>query len=161
MLSPKCEPWLVCLPHDNIAELFTATNGWESEWKGGTHCTEAEQAALCLLHGEHISCFLYQFAFSLSFLLDFVWKSKEEKTRAIEVAYVIIAFHLKMIMLCAWMWSNKYAQAERYDKFYCTVMQRNQGIFPCYFTILKGIIDISYICYPIILYGPKLGLHQW
>lgn len=34
---------------------------------------------------------------SLSFLLDFVWKSKEGKTRTIEVVYVIIAFHLKMI----------------------------------------------------------------
>lgn len=58
------------------------------------------------------------------------------------------------------MQSNKYAQDEHYDKFYCTVMQGNQGKYSCSFKFLKGIIGFSYICYTIILFGPKLGLHQ-
>lgn len=54
---------------------------------------------------------------SLSFFLDFVWESNEEKIRTVEVAYISIAFHLKMVnILHAWMWSNKYAQAKHFDR---------------------------------------------
>lgn len=77
---------------------------------------EDEQAAMFFHHGgQKISCVVSHI--SLSFFLDFVWESNEEKIRTVEVAYTSIAFHLKMVnILHAWMWSNKYAQAKHFDR---------------------------------------------
>lgn len=56
--------------------------------------------------------------------------------------------------------SNKYTQAERFDRITLHSDAAKPGQVPCYFRFLKGIIDISCSRHAIILYGPKWGHNQ-